>query len=481
MTVVLIIIAIIVVLAAILLAGAARMKPTPVTDPIPKSSEMGTDEAVERFRQMLSVPTVWNRDNPSASRETFDQFVPLMRKLYPLTFSQLELEMVNDYGILLTWKGQNPHAAPVVLMAHHDVVEANPTGWSHDPFAATIDDGRIFARGSVDTKCILAAFYEATERLLERGFVPARTVYLWSSNCEEVNGNTTPAVVELFKQRGIEPAFVLDEGGAVIDNAPLGVKNQFAVIGVAEKGLFNALITTDSDGGHASTPALTDATAQLVSGLEALQKNPPAARISAPLEAMLCELAAYSNFGMRIVFGNLWLFRPIVKKILVGNSETAAMVRSTYALTQLEGSPAFNVIPKQARATVNVRVDPGESVEEAAARIRQHFAPGTAVEVIDANEPSRIAPFDDEVFAYLRAVTHSVYPTAGIAPYVQSSCSDARHMQREFLHTYRFAGILFRGDQRKRIHGQDENLDVESFKRGVGFYIELLKNLERLK
>ena len=196
---------------------------------------------------------------------------------------------------------------------------------------------------------------------------------------------------------------------------------------------------------------------------------------------MLRELAARGGFGLRLVFGNLWLFRPLVIRIMQGGSETAAMVRTTYALTQLEGSPAHNVIPKQARATVNVRVDPGETVDAACQRIKDRFDDRTTYELFEVSEPSPIAPFDgDPAFDYLRRVIASVYPTAGIAPYVQTSCSDARHFHRVCPRTYRFAGILFAGDSRSRIHGQDERLDVEAYKRGVGFYTEFIRHLDRL-
>ncbi|MDD7369808.1 MAG: M20/M25/M40 family metallo-hydrolase, partial [Berryella intestinalis] len=230
-----------------------------------------------------------------------------------------------------------------------------------------------------------------------------------------------------------------------------------------------------------STPSLSDSTARLVTGLERLQRNPGAARMSAPLEAMLRELAAHSGLPYRIVFGNLWLFRPLVVRMLEGNPETAAMLRTTYALTELEGSPSANVIPKQARANVNVRVDPAESVREARARIEAAFEGEADVCLFDAIEPSRIAPWrGDRAWNFLCAVVRSAYPEAGIAPYIQVSCSDARHFQREFQRVYRFAGMLFRGDQRSRIHGQDESIDVESFKRGVGFYYELMRNIDRL-
>lgn len=480
MTVLMVVLGIIVLLVVVLLIGAVRVKPTPPKNPIPHSDARGDDAAVERFREMLRLPTVWGREDPNADHTPFDQFMPKMRQLYPNLFNTAKLEMVNTYGILLEWKGADDAAAPVVLMAHYDVVAADPANWTHDPFAADIEDGLIWARGAVDNKCLLAGLYEAANTLIGEGFVPARTIYLWSSNCEEDNGGTTPVLVDLLKERDIHPLFVLDEGGAIIDNAPLGVKNNTAVIGVAEKGLFNAFITVSAAGGHASTPSLDDSTAKLVAGLDNLQKNPPAAKLSPALDAMLRELAAHSTFAYKMVFGNMWLFRPIVKKILKSNHETAAMVRTTYALTELEGASAANIIPKQAKAAVNVRIDPAENVQVASNRIRQCFTGDIDMTLRDAIDPSPISPFDDEVFDYLRAVTQSVYPDTGVTPYVQSSCTDSRHFSQVFPRVYRFAGILYKGDQRARIHGQDECLDVESFKQGVGFYIELMRNLDRL-
>ncbi|MEF9875797.1 MAG: M20/M25/M40 family metallo-hydrolase [Gordonibacter sp.] len=473
--------AVLVVLLGVLVVNALRLHPTEVADPLPPSDVVGDDDAVERFQEILRLPTVWGAQDPEADHVPFDAFVPALRTLYPRVFENLELTLFETYGIMLKWKGVDPTLAPAVLMAHHDVVSADPAGWTHDPFAADIADGKVWARGAVDTKCILAALFEATDALLAEGYVPPRDVYLCSSNCEEDNGSTTPAMVAHFKEQGITPAFVLDEGGAVIDNPPLGVKCPFAVIGVSEKGLFNAFVTTNAAGGHAATPSAADATAKLVSALDDVQKNPPAAKLAAPIEAMLKELAARGSFGLRLVFGNLWLFRPLVLRILKGNSETAAMVRTTYALTQLAGSPSANIIPKQARATVNVRVDPSESVDAALARLKGHFDAETQFEVAAAIDPSPVSPFeDDAVFDYLRSVTQSVYPDAGIAPYIQSSCSDSRHFARICPHTYRFAGILFRGDQRTRVHGQDENLDVDAFTRGVGFYPDFIRHLDRL-
>lgn len=481
MIVLAIVIALVAVLVVVLVVNAARLKPTPVVDPLPVSTAQGEDASVARFQELLRSPTVWDLHNSDADHSAFDGFVPMLRRLYPRVFDGLELEMIDGYGISLLWKGADRALAPVVLMAHHDVVSADASEWTYDPFAAEIADGRVYARGAVDTKCIWAALMEAAEGLLAEGYVPPRDVYFFSSNTEEDGGDTAPHMVECLKSIGRVPYMVLDEGGAVIDNPPLGVKGQFAVVGVAEKGIFDAFITTSAEGGHAATPSLNDATSKLVSGLDALQKNPPASKLSAPVAAMLRELASHGGFGLRLVFANLWLFRPVVVRIMQSDPETAAMVRTTYALTQLEGSPAHNVISKQAKATVNVRVDPGETVNTALGRIRGRFDDRTSYELQEVSEPSPIAPFEgDPAFDYLRRVIRSVYPAAGIAPYVQTSCSDARHFHRICPRTYRFAGILFEGDQRNRVHGQDENLCVDNFKRGVGFYIEFIRHLDQL-
>ena len=133
-----------------------RLKPTPVADPLPPSAVRGDDAAVERFQEMLRCPTVWGLHDPDADRSAFDGFVPLLRRLYPRVFDSLELELIDGYGISLLWKGADRELAPVVLMAHHDVVSADAAEWTHGPLAAEIADGAIYARGAVDTKCIWA-------------------------------------------------------------------------------------------------------------------------------------------------------------------------------------------------------------------------------------------------------------------------------------------------------------------------------------
>jgi carboxypeptidase PM20D1 len=474
------IVAVLLVLAAAMLLNAVRLKPMPAATPLPLAAPEDPVRSVQRFQAILRCATVWGAEEEDADRRAFEEFLPLLRQLYPLVFERLELSVVNGYGIMLRWPGADAGLAPIVLMAHYDVVSAEREAWSHDPFAAEIADGRIWARGAIDTKCILSALLEATEALLMDGHVPPRDVYLCSSNCEEDGGSTVHDMIAHLLSQGKAPYLVIDEGGGIIDDAPLGVTRPVAAIGVAEKGFFNAFVTVNAKGGHSATPRAGDSTNKLVHSLHSLATHNAPARLNAATEAMLKELAAMSGFGLRLVMANLWLLRPLVLRIMRADGETAAMVRTTYALTELEGARAANIIPTQAKAAVNVRVDPNETVEVAFNRLKTHFDAQAEFSLEGVVEPSPISPFNDEAFNYLRSIIGRVYPEAGVIPYVQSSRSDAGHFSRVCPHTYRFAGFFFRGSQRSAIHGVDENIDVESYIRGIGFYIELIRNFGRL-
>ena len=125
MIVLAVVVALVALLAIVLVANAARLKPTPVSNPLPSSDARGDDAAVARFQELLRLPTVWDLHNPDADRSAFDEFVPLLRRLYPRVFDACELELIDGYGISLLWKGADRALAPVVLMAHHDVVSAD--------------------------------------------------------------------------------------------------------------------------------------------------------------------------------------------------------------------------------------------------------------------------------------------------------------------------------------------------------------------
>ena len=454
------------------------------------------DEAVvERFQELLRIPTVSRDDVSERDDEPFKRWIPTLRRLYPRFFEVAELTRIDDFGILLRWPGADPALDPVVMMAHQDVVPVEGQEWEHDPFGAEIVDGEIWARGTLDTKCIVAAFFEAAEHLVSGGYVPPRDVWYFSSDGEEIAAPTCAHAVQWLSDHDIHPYMVLDEGGAIAADAPLGVTVPVAMVGVCEKGHVDFTVTARADGGHASTPAANDACRLLCRVCEQIGANPGKPELMPVVETMLGELGARSTELYEAVFANLWLTRPAVTKIMAASPETAAMLRTTYALTQMEGSGAHNVLPPVAKANFNVRVAPFETIDDALARARriaaqQCRASGVSPdhvtveinELIPYTEPSPVSPYeDDAAFDYIHRCVSGVYPEVGFAPYVQNSCTDSREFNAVCERVYRFCGFVYSAEARKLLHAANERIGVDVYKRGVEFYVAFLANLEHVE
>lgn len=438
--------------------------------------EFTDEEALERFRKILQKKTVWPKSGEIDYKE-FDEFLPLLNELYPDFMKDTETEIINKYGILIKWKGTDNILEPVVLMAHYDVVEADESRWSYPPFEAQVHEGNIYARGTVDTKCILAALMEAASYLHKAGYAPKRDIWFSFTNNEETGGDTTPAIVEYFRKNNIKPWLVIDEGGAIVKSPALGVQEEFAMVGVSEKGVADVILTVFGEPGHSSTPRKTDSTVRLIKAIRKIEKNKFRSDISPVLEVMLKSIASKSGFAFRFIFANLWLFKPVVKKILETNGETAAMIRTTVALTELSGANQINIIPPKATAGFSVRIAPGESAEEAVNKIRSVAGENAEVYAEYEFEPSPVSDFTSEAFSFISDMVKRVYPNVNAVPYIMTGGTDSKHFAKICPNVFRFGGFRFTDENRAGMHGNNEFLSVENYYSGIDFYIELLRNL----
>jgi len=480
--------------ASACVTNALHLEPTrPKGTPIDASGYRADDASVERFREVLRIATVSRDDVTQRDDAAFEELARTLRRLYPHTFASFDEPLSFDtHGFLMRWEGLNQTLAPILLMAHHDVVPVEGQEWDYPPFAAEIHDGQIWARGALDNKLCLCGCMEAFEYLAAQGWQPPRDIWFFSSCGEEVMGPAVRDAAAWLDEHDIHPAIVLDEGGAIAQDCPLGVDAPIAMVGISEKGYVDLTVRAASAGGHASAPTDNDATRLLVRAVENICAHPAKPQLMPAVEEMLRELAAHANPAYRAVFANMDLFRPLVTKILADGEETGGMVRTTYALTQLEGSTARNVLPPVATATINVRVAPFETVADAMARAQARAdevaneagMPGSiSVELADENynEPAPISPFDDAAFDYLRRCVAGVYPEAGCAPYIQTSCSDARAMNEVSEHVYRMAGFFYSKTARELIHAPNERISVEDYKRGLEFYVAFVSGLDQLE
>ncbi|MDN5895652.1 MAG: M20/M25/M40 family metallo-hydrolase [Nocardioides sp.] len=440
---------------------------------------MGGNTAIERLQRLIRIPTVSRADPDETDPQPFLDFAVELERSFPLLHAHLEKTAIREHGMLFHWRGRSSER-PVVLMAHIDVVPVQETDtWQHPAFGAEIVDGVLWGRGTLDDKGCLTGICEAVEHLLERNFTPAQDVWLSFGCDEEVMGQAAPEAVDALTERGVEPWFVLDEGGAVAYDAFPGVKQPLAVVGVTEKGITNVQLRVDGRGGHASMPTKMDTTARIARAITRLDANPFPSSVPSPTIEMFQRLAPHLPLPLRPLVKNVDRLKPALARILVAaGPESAAMTRTTAVVTTLSGSPANNVIASRATAGINVRIMIGDTVNGVVERIRKVINDKRVqVEVIDSNEPSPLSPTDDDAFRLIESAVHEIFPDAVPTPYVMMGATDARFFTRICPRVYRFAPFRMTREQRESLHSFDERIGVEDYLEGVEFYRRLLETV----
>ncbi|QVT81826.1 Succinyl-diaminopimelate desuccinylase [Nocardioides aquaticus] len=447
-----------------------------------------TSDPVEVLRRLVRHATVSHRDPDQDDVAAFEGQHATLAEAFPLVHEHLERTRVGRHGLLLRWPGSDPAADPVVLMAHQDVVPvADPAAWSHPPFGGDLGPGAdgeeaVWGRGTLDDKGPLVAVWAAVEALLEQGHVPARDVWLSSGADEEVAGTDAHEAVAELRRRGVTPWFVVDEGGAVAGGAFPGVAAPLAVIGVGEKGTTRLELVARGAGGHASTPARGGPTARIARAVVRLDRASMPPRLPSPTVELFRRLRPHASAPLRAALRPLLAdarLRPVLTRLLLAaGPETAAMARTTVAVTTLSGSPAHNVVAATATAGLDVRVMAGDTVDDAVAHVRRTIRDDDVeVRVVEAGGPSPLSPYDDPAFALLERTTAAIFPEAVPTPYLMMAATDARHFHAICERVYRFTPLRMSKAQRESIHAHDEHLGTAALRAGVAWWTRLLEDL----
>ncbi len=436
------------------------------------------DRAVAKLQALVRIPTVSHRDPARVDTDAFDTFLTELAAQFPLLHERLDLTRVHTHGLLFHWGGRADDR-PVVLMAHLDVVPVEGE-WTHPPFDGVIEDGVLWGRGTLDDKGCLVGICEAVERLLEQDFTPAQDVWLSFGCDEEVFGRAAPQAVAELVRRGVRPWFVLDEGGAIAHDAFPGVNPPVGVIGVTEKGVTSLELTVEGRGGHASTPRRMGPTARIARAVMRLEKSPFPASVPAPTLELMRRIAPHAPLALRPLMANAGRLKPVLTRaLLAAGPETAAMTRTTVAVTTLSGSPALNVIAATATAGLNIRIMVGDTVADVLDHVRKAIRDDQVqIEVVEANEPSPVSPYvDDEAFALLERTILAGFDGAVPAPYVMMAATDSRSFTRICDRVYRFAPFRMTKEQRESIHSYDERIGLDDFADGVLWYQHLIEGI----
>ena len=457
-------------------ARTVCFKPKPQPEISNEEYDFDADAAVNALTQLVRCKTVSYNDKALEDDAEFEKLVALLPKLYPRVFEVCSFSQLPDRALLLRWPGKTP-GEPAVLMAHYDVVPVNEANWERPPFAGILEDGILWGRGTLDTKVTFNGIFSAADYLIDKGFQPENDIYFAFSGGEEVNGKGAPNIVQYFIDHKITPALVVDEGGAVVENVFPGVTKPCGVIGIAEKGMMNVQYRTVSNGGHASAPKPQTPVGVLAAACKRVEDHPFKAHIEGPAAQMFDTLGRYSTVLYRIIFANMWCFGWIIDLLGRKNGgEINALVRTTSAFTQMEGSSARNVIPPEAKMVANMRLNPADSVASALEYLKKTVNDDSVeITVLESFEPSPISETDCPAWDKVAYAVANTWKGCVVTPYLMVQCSDSRHYGRISKHVYRFSAMDMTAEERASIHGNNERIRVEAIAKAVEFYIRLMK------
>lgn len=461
---------------------ATRLEPYRIDAPPADPDIAGAAITTERFSTALTFPTISTQDSATFDPAPFTEMHTWIEDAYPNVTRRLTREVVSKFSLLFTWQGSDTTLAPVLLMGHLDVVpveSGTESRWKHPPFAGAVTDSFVWGRGSLDDKASVIAILEAVEWLIVQGFEPRRTIYLAFGHDEELGGSDGAAeIAGILKERAGRLAFLVDEGGVVAQGLMPGVTRRVALIGVVEKGSIGVNLTVERTGGHSSMPPEHTAVGVLSQAITRLEENQMPARMTSVVREMLLRVAPEMPFSMRLPLANLWAFRPVIVRALLGNPRTAAMLRTTTAATMVSGSPKENVLPIVARGLINFRILPGDTPDDVLEHVRRTVA-DTSVHVEGSGrEASPVADYAAPEFKVVEKTIGQLFPDAVPVPFLMIGGTDTRHYEGLTRNVYRFNPIVATPEMVAGAHGTNERVRAEDFARAARFFAQLIRNAQ---
>jgi carboxypeptidase PM20D1 len=474
-----IVLIVILFLLTVLIIRTIKFVPKKEKDVELKNHKLDDKKIIQDMVDMIRIKTISNREEGKTDWLEFKRFQDLLLERFPLVHKYFQLTQIGKTGLLYYMKGKQEKTRGTVLMAHYDVVPALEDAWERNPFSGDIVDDEIWGRGTLDTKGTLCGIMEAVEELLKTDYQPMDDLYLSFSGEEEIDGDSCREIVAYLKQNGITPSLVLDEGGAVVERVFPGVHKSSALIGIAEKGTLSLELSLKSKGGHASTPPAHTIVGELAKAAVLIEKRIFKSHLTKPVKEMFETLGPHSSFVYRMLFSNLWLFKPILDMICKkSGGELNAMLRTTCALTKMQGSDAFNVLPPAASIGMNLRLLDTETMETATKHIRNIIRNEKInIEVKSGMNPSIVSDIECDSFEVLKETIRETFEDVVVSPYLMMAASDSRHYCQITDKVYRFSPMELSKEQRAMIHGHNERIPVATLLKTVSFYVSLLKKV----
>ncbi len=457
-------------------------KITREVDPTVEAYSIDEDKAIDRLSEAIQHKTVSLEDTTEIVYDQYDDFIAFLEKRYPHLHQKVEKQRIGKYSVLYKWEGNESNLKPAMLIGHYDVVpvsSGSDTLWTYSPYKGAVDEGFVWGRGTLDDKSGIMSIMEAGEYLAEQNFNPDRTIYVALHHDEEVGGvRGAQRIAEHLQDKGVELAYLVDEGLPIAEEIIENVEVPLAMIGIASKGSVNIELAYNQDGGHSSMPPRSSVIGTLSNAVNRIERKPMKASYRGLIVETFDPLIPYMTYTQRLAFNNTWLFRRIIKNKLSNNPATNAALRTTAAKTIFEAGFKENVLPVEGRVIINFRIHPNDTVEDVVEYVRDRIRNDRInIQVLDrARNSSPVSSTKAMPYKMLKRTIEESFGEVLVSPSLFIAASDARHFHDLTSNIYRFRPIRARHEDRSRIHGIDERISTENYIEMIRFQIRLIEN-----
>ena len=363
---------------------------------------------------------------------------------------------------------------PILLLAHIDVVEADPADWTLPPFEFIEEGGEFFGRGVADDKDEAAIYVANLIRMKKEGYTPARDIIVALTSDEE--GGPHNGVAWLLENRPelVDAAYALNEGGGGTLHDGSHISNN---VQASEKKYLNFIVEATNPGGHSSVPRPDNAIYELSKALLGIGRYDHPAKLNE-------VTTAYFSRTADIVGGEMG---AMMRRVVTDPSDDEAVaylavepgynsrMRTSCVATLLDGGHAPNALPQRATANVNCRILPDEDPSVVLERLRAAAGDAEVTVNMDGSATnSPPSPLTPEVLGTIERVTEEMWPGVPVIPTMSTGATDGLYFRNAGIPVYGVSGLFY--DQ-PNAHGMNEHIPVQSFYEGQEFLYRLVKAL----
>lgn len=358
----------------------------------------------------------------------------------------------------------------LLLLGHTDVVGVDRGKWTVDPFGGVLKDGYLYGRGALDMKSMVIANL-AVMVALKRQSVPLGRDVIFLAEGDEEEGGVAGIEFAIEKHWDkIAAGFAINEGGRVM--AKDG-KVQYVGVQAAEKVPVNVSVIANGPSGHASIPRKDNAVIHLAAAVAKIGAYEVPAKPTTIVRRYFEKLAAIEDPEIAKWMRALDSEREAqaVRRISEANPMWAALLRTTIAPTMVNGGIRANVVPSEARATLNVRLLPGESAYALMEELKKVVNdPQVRLEIAqEGRKPSPPSAMDTELYAAFEGAGQQVFPGAVVLPLMSTWATDSAQLRLRGVQCYGIIPFPLTAEEEARMHADDERIPVAAFHKGIEY------------